>query len=144
MTRDLNQLTKQAKEKAVLLEQEAEVDGIKIIFTGTFRSFEEQDYLYSIGRTRHGKIITYLKGGQSFHNCRRAWDIGIIKNKKVDYKDIAKYKAVGAIGVKLGLTWGGNWKKFKDYPHFQWDFCEKCKKRHRANEFKESGECKKK
>ena len=29
------------------------------------------------------------------------------------------YKAVGAIGMKLGLEWGGNWKSIQDEPHFQ-------------------------
>lgn len=22
-------------------------------------------------------------------------------------------------GIELGFEWGGNWKSFKDYPHFQ-------------------------
>ena len=29
------------------------------------------------------------------------------------------YKAVGALGMKLGLEWGGNWKTIQDEPHFQ-------------------------
>ena len=29
------------------------------------------------------------------------------------------YKAVGALGIKLGLEWGGNWKTIQDEPHFQ-------------------------
>jgi hypothetical protein len=28
---------------------------------------------------------------------------------------------MGAIGVELGLTWGGNWQVFVDRPHFQWE-----------------------
>jgi peptidoglycan L-alanyl-D-glutamate endopeptidase CwlK len=31
------------------------------------------------------------------------------------------WSAMGAIGVALGLTWGGNWPKFKDRPHFEWE-----------------------
>lgn len=30
-----------------------------------------------------------------------------------------KYKVVGALGVELGLEWGGNWKTIHDEPHFQ-------------------------
>jgi len=30
-----------------------------------------------------------------------------------------KYKAVGVLGMDLGLEWGGNWKTIVDEPHFQ-------------------------
>ncbi len=30
-----------------------------------------------------------------------------------------KYKAIGALGMDLGLEWGGNWKTIVDEPHFQ-------------------------
>ena len=29
------------------------------------------------------------------------------------------YKAVGALGVELGLEWGGDWRTLVDQPHFQ-------------------------
>ena len=33
--------------------------------------------------------------------------------------DAPQYKAVGALGMDLGLEWGGSWKGFVDQPHFQ-------------------------
>ena len=27
----------------------------------------------------------------------------------------------GQIGKQVGFSWGGDWKKFPDKPHFQWD-----------------------
>jgi peptidoglycan L-alanyl-D-glutamate endopeptidase CwlK len=30
-----------------------------------------------------------------------------------------KYQAVGALGMDLGLEWGGSWKSFEDQSHFQ-------------------------
>ena len=29
------------------------------------------------------------------------------------------YKAVGALGMELGLDWGGSWKSIVDQPHFE-------------------------
>ncbi|MED5043304.1 LysM peptidoglycan-binding domain-containing protein, partial [Geobacillus stearothermophilus] len=34
----------------------------------------------------------------------------------------AKWKRVAQIGKSLGLEWGGDWKSFPDYPHFQYTF----------------------
>jgi peptidoglycan L-alanyl-D-glutamate endopeptidase CwlK len=33
--------------------------------------------------------------------------------------DSPKYKAVGVLGMDLGLEWGGSWKSIVDQPHFQ-------------------------
>ena len=30
-----------------------------------------------------------------------------------------QYKAVGALGIEIGLEWGGSWKSLVDEPHFQ-------------------------
>ena len=38
------------------------------------RSAARQDYLYSLGRERPGKIVTNARGGQSFHQYGRAID----------------------------------------------------------------------
>jgi peptidoglycan L-alanyl-D-glutamate endopeptidase CwlK len=35
------------------------------------------------------------------------------------FGDSPKYKAVGVIGMDLGLEWGGSWKTIIDQPHFQ-------------------------
>ena len=32
---------------------------------------------------------------------------------------LAAYGAVGALGVDIGLEWGGSWKTIVDAPHFQ-------------------------
>lgn len=112
---------------------------------GGLRTSADQKKLYEKGRTPESlekgeKVVTYTDGikrkskhqikdgyGQAFdiyifnHNTGRAsWNIEkltavaihliktseIIKDRNPDYKDLV-------------LTWGGNWKRFKDYPHFQ-------------------------
>ena len=34
-------------------------------------------------------------------------------------KNNLKYKAVGILGMDLGLAWGGNWKTIVEQPDFQ-------------------------
>ncbi len=96
-------------------------NGITVFITQTYRDIEYQNYLYASGRTREGSIITKAIGGSSFHNYKLAFDIAIRKGDKIDWNDIAAFKKCGEIGKKLGLTWGGDFKSIKDYPHFQLD-----------------------
>jgi peptidoglycan L-alanyl-D-glutamate endopeptidase CwlK len=92
--------------------------GIQIKVIGGTRTFEEQDRLFAQGRTEPGRIVTNARAGFSNHNFGIAFDIGVFEGKKY-LPESPKYKAVGAMGVELGLEWGGNWKTIVDQPHFQ-------------------------
>jgi peptidoglycan L-alanyl-D-glutamate endopeptidase CwlK len=93
-------------------------NGIQVnIISGT-RSFEEQDALYAQGRTTAGDIVTNARGGYSNHNFGIAFDIGVFSGSRY-LPESPLYKAVGALGMELGLEWGGNWKTIVDQPHFQ-------------------------
>jgi peptidoglycan LD-endopeptidase CwlK len=70
------------------------------------------------GRTKPGKVVTNARGGYSNHNFGIAFDIGVFEGSRY-LPDDPKYKAVGALGIDLGLEWGGNWKGFTDQPHYQ-------------------------
>ncbi|USP39251.1 M15 family metallopeptidase [Acinetobacter sp. XS-4] len=98
----------------------AEEVGIDIKVISGLRTYAEQDKLYAQGRTENikGGIVTNAKGGQSNHNFGIAFDIGVFEGKEY-LEDSPKYKAVGALGMQLGLEWGGNWKTIVDQPHFQ-------------------------
>ena len=92
--------------------------GITIKVISGLRSYEEQNALYAQGRSRPGRIVTNARGGYSNHNFGIAFDVGIFEGTR--YLDESpKYKAVGAMGMDLGLEWGGSWTSFKDEPHFQ-------------------------
>ena len=92
------------------------------------RTFSEQNELYAQGRTKAGKKVTNAKGGQSIHNYGLAVDIVLIIDGKTASWDTAKdwdndkvadwYECV-KIFAKYGWDWGGNWKTFKDLPHFE-------------------------
>ena len=93
-------------------------NGITInIISGT-RTYAEQDALYAQGRTKAGNIVTNARGGYSNHNFGIAFDIGVFSGNRY-LPESPLYKAVGALGMELGLEWGGNWKTIVDQPHFQ-------------------------
>ncbi len=92
--------------------------GITIKVISGLRTYAEQNDLYAQGRSRPGRVVTNARGGYSNHNFGIAFDIGIFDG--ATYVDESpRYKAIGALGVELGLEWGGNWKTIKDEPHFQ-------------------------
>ncbi len=114
--RELDQLLSVAQIACRLLFQECYKEGIENIFiTETYRSQERQNYLYTLGRTRPGQIVTWTSS--SNHTSRLAWDIAIGPPQSL-YDEVT-LKRVGAIARKLGITWGGDWTGNKDRPHFE-------------------------
>ncbi len=94
-------------------------------FSHVLRTNEEQDYLYSLGRTRGGNIVTKAKGGDSYHNYGLAVDVVLLIDKdkngtfeSVDWSYKQPFDKVVEIFKAKGWEWGGDWK-FKDMPHFQ-------------------------
>lgn len=100
------------------LVHKANVNGVKIKILSGLRTYEEQNALYAQGRTAPGNKVTNARGGFSNHNFGIAFDIGIFEGAKY-LGDSPKYKAVGVLGMELGLEWGGNWKTIVDQPHYQ-------------------------
>ena len=100
------------------LVQKAAQSGISIKIISGLRTYAEQDALYAQGRTKPGAKVTNAPGGYSNHNFGIAFDIGVFEGSKY-LEESVKYKAVGALGMDLGLEWGGNWKSLVDQPHFQ-------------------------
>ncbi len=114
--RDLGELLPVAQTACRLLFQECYKAGIQNIFvTETYRSQGRQNYLYAQGRTRPGKIVTWTL--RSNHTSRLAWDIAVAPPKPL--YDVDTLTKVGAIARKLGITWGGDWTRRIDRPHFE-------------------------
>jgi peptidoglycan L-alanyl-D-glutamate endopeptidase CwlK len=111
--------------------------GIRLRLAQVYRTFAEQDALYAQGRTKPGLKVTNAKGGQSIHNYGLAFDIVLLydlngdgtfetaswdrhrdfdNDKKADWMEVVEF-------FKLkGYSWGGDWRSFKDYPHFEKNF----------------------
>lgn len=100
------------------LVQKAAQNGIQIKVISGLRTYDEQNELYAQGRTKPGPIVSRARGGYSNHNFGIAFDVGVFEGTKY-LSESVKYKAVGILGMDLGLEWGGNWKTIVDQPHFQ-------------------------
>lgn len=120
-SRSLDDLVPPARARVESFLDVAKKQGIDLLVTSTYRDNASQDALYAQGRTTPGKIVTNAKAGQSWHNYRCAVDVvPIVAGKpRWDVKDEV-WQQVGALGKAAGLEWAGDWKKFKEYPHFQY------------------------
>lgn len=103
----------------------------KVQITFAYRSIEEQNHLYAQGRTAPGQIVTNAKGGQSYHNFRVAFDVALLIDGKTLSWDTAKdwdgdkqsdWMEVVSACKANGFAWGGDWRTFKDMPHFEMTF----------------------
>lgn len=125
---ELHPLVEENKNKLIELASDQNID---IVITSGARSINSQNQLYEQGRTAKGNIVTYAKGGESYHNYGLAfdyairnpdgeiiWDIYYDGNKdgESDWFEIAE------LAKGLGFEWGGDWSNFKDYPHLQMTF----------------------
>lgn len=86
-----------------------------------FRSWDESDRLYALGRNKPGSIVTNARGGNSYHNWGFAFDVAPFVNNVIS-DDPTKYNLLGRLGESVGLEWGGRFKSIVDLPHFQYTF----------------------
>ncbi|TXF79484.1 M15 family metallopeptidase [Chryseobacterium sp.] len=100
----------------------------KVRVTQGLRTLAEQSAIYAMGRTQPGKKVTNAGPGQSIHNYGLAVDICLIIDGKAaswdtakdwDQDQVADWNECVKIFARYGWDWGGNWKKFKDLPHFE-------------------------
>lgn len=101
-------------------------EGIYVRVTQADRTDEQQDALYALGRTAPGKIVTKAKAGYSWHNFKLAYDVVILEWSRLHNKYVTNWNTndprwtrIGELGEQIGMKWGGRWKKFPDYPHFE-------------------------
>jgi peptidoglycan LD-endopeptidase CwlK len=92
--------------------------GIDYILTCTKRLQSEQDALYEQGRSKPGKIVTWTRNSK--HITGEAFDIVVCENGKPDWNVTnPKWTLAGKIGKTVGLAWGGDFPRIKDFPHFE-------------------------
>ena len=106
---------------AAKLVEECNKQRLKIAIGETYRTVVEQDALYAQGRTKPGNKVTDAPGStySSYHQWGTAFDI-YRNDGQGAYNEAGNFFGrVGAIGVSIGLEWGGNWKSPVDKPHFQ-------------------------
>lgn len=120
-SRSLDDLLPPVRQRVDRFLASAKAQGIDLLVTSTYRDNASQDALYAQGRTTPGKVVTNARAGQSFHNYRCALDVVPIRNGKPVWnaKD-SIWQTVGALGKQAGLEWAGDWKRFKEFAHFQY------------------------
>ena len=119
MSRDTSLLHPELREICDTFVTECKKQGLIVGISETFRTKAEQDALYAQGRTAPGSIVTNAKYPYSAHCWGVAFDI-YRNDGKGAYNDTDGWFArCGAVGKKLGLFWGGDFKSFTDKPHFE-------------------------
>lgn len=126
-SRKLSDLHPKLRPFATAFLAKAAEQGIDVLVTCTYRSGAEQDALYQQGRTKAGSIVTNARAGQSKHNfaigatpASKAFDVVPMLNGKCVWDSGSiLWKELGIIGRAVGLDWAGDWKSFKEFPHFQ-------------------------
>jgi peptidoglycan LD-endopeptidase CwlK len=106
--------------------------GARLRFAYVYRSPAEQNQLY-LKRPK----VTNAKAWQSIHNYGLAFDIVMLYDndgngtfeeaswsqiRDFDKDSVADWKEVTTYFKSRGWEWGGDWKSFKDAPHFQKTF----------------------
>lgn len=120
-SRSLEDLEPAVKELAITFVKKCADVGIDVLIYCTWRSHTEQDELYAQGRTKPGKRVTDAKGGQSWHNYKRAFDFVPLVNGKAAWNDTKLYNTCGTIGEGIGLEWAGRWTgSLKETAHMQY------------------------
>jgi len=104
-------------------------NGIRLRISQGLRTVAEQDALYAQGRTTKGKIVTQAKGGSSWHNWGLAVDIVILYDldgngsfETASWDENKHWNFIVSEFKKAGFAWGGDFKSFKDSPHFEMVF----------------------
>ena len=127
MSRKLEDLRTDVREKAERFLTAAKNIEMDVLITCTYRSNEEQKQLYAQRRTAPGKIVTNALPGESKHNnveggvpASLAFDVvPLINGKPMWDASNPVWKVLGSLGKSVGLNWAGDWKRFKEYPHFE-------------------------
>lgn len=104
----------------------AYANGLNAQISAGFRSAEEQEALYSVGRTRPGRVVTNARAGQSAHNYGLGVDLFFLTpDGKADFTT-ALYTRLDRIAKEanlynegVGMEWSGAWKSFKETAHWQ-------------------------
>ena len=99
--------------------------GVRLRFSSVYRSPVEQTALYN-----QKPKVTNAKAFQSLHNYGIAFDYVILLDKdnngtfeSIEWDIKNEYHLIVINYFKSkGYEWGGDWKRFKDYPHFQKSF----------------------
>lgn len=112
MARDITKLHPRLQVLANQLIEKAAEQGLLVRITSCVRDAAEQQDCVDRGTSSCRYPWSHHNWGTAFDICRNDGK-GAYENRD------GWFEAVGAIGERLGLEWGGSWKSPVDRPHFQ-------------------------
>ena len=115
MINDLRALHPFFRDRVILLIEQCKARGIELAVVETFRTHAKQHEYKSMGRK-----YTNSGAGRSRHQYGLAVDIVPMVDSAAVWDNAALWRKIGTIGERIGLRWGGRWRKPFDPGHFEW------------------------
>jgi hypothetical protein len=115
MITDLNSLHPFFRDRVIELIDACRRKGIELAIVETYRTPSKQHEYKSMG-----KKYTSSGAGRSKHQYGLAIDLVPIVDSVAVWDNAALWRKIGVTGEKLGLRWGGRWRKPYDPGHFEW------------------------
>ncbi len=115
MIADVQALHPYFRDKVLELIKECKANGIELAVVESYRTHAKQHEYKTMG-----KKYTSSGAGRSKHQYGLAIDIVPIVDSVAVWDNVLLWKKVGTTGEKLGLRWGGRWRKPYDPGHFEW------------------------
>lgn len=115
MITDLNSLHPFFRDQVQKLIAKCKAKGIELIVVETYRTHAKQHEYKTMG-----KKYTSSAAGRSKHQYGLAVDVVPVVDSVAVWDNALLWRKIGAVGEKLGLRWGGRWRKPYDPGHFEW------------------------
>lgn len=115
MIADLNALHPFFRDRIIELINICKRKGIELAIVETYRTHAKQHEYKTMG-----KKYTSSGAGRSKHQYGLAVDVVPIVDAVAVWDNVALWRRIGLIGEKLGLQWGGRWRRPYDPGHFEW------------------------
>jgi hypothetical protein len=115
MITDLRALHPYFRDKIQQLVANCKEQGIELAVVESYRTHAKQNE-YKV----MGKKYTASGAGRSKHQYGLAVDLVPIVDSVAVWDNVQLWKKIGVMGEKLGLRWGGRWRKPYDPGHFEW------------------------
>ena len=115
MITDINALHPYFRDKIRELIIQCKALGIELAVVESYRTHAKQSEYKGMGRK-----YTSSGAGRSKHQYGLAVDVVPIIDSVAVWDNTAVWKKIGAAGEKLGLRWGGRWRRPFDPGHFEW------------------------
>lgn len=93
------------------------INHIDIVIICGHRGFIEQEKAYKAGKSK-------AHFGQSPHNFKPSYAVDVCPYP-INWRAVKRFQEMGRVVKKISnqigieITWGGDWKSLKDYPHFE-------------------------